>query len=301
MNDTFTTDIEASMNRLSTQTVHQLRMLEQEARKAAKHNGPVYKALVGLLLKNYGRIVPKRLQPSCQDWVEDSNPDLRYADMPEVFDSKVFQGMLRRASPVFDALCADIEAGTRSEAHTAQFLADTFWEELYSIEGYDLEPVYRDMRAACQEDMDLQDPYRYHGVSRRDFMASRSALIRLAATMPTGTPARRILLASASLQRYVPNLISAIDIYLKRHGHHYELPVVTLSPHLLKVKVPGWKSPKELLRALESGYPAMLDLISEVLDSSEVVVDSSQNPWVEKGDELWIPLRPFNLDEDGPL
>jgi hypothetical protein len=206
VNDTFTPDNEANMNSLPPQTVTQLRILGQEARKAASHNGPVYKAIVGLLLKNYDRIVPKRLQPSCQDWVENSSPDLRYVDMAEVFDSKNFQLMLRRASPVFDTLCAEVEsaytfaADTQSEVSvlTTRFLTNTFWEDLYSIEGSDLEPVYSEMRATCQEEVDFQDPYRYHGVSRRDFMASRSALIRLAATLPPGTPARRVLLESAS-------------------------------------------------------------------------------------------------------
>lgn len=136
------------------------------------------------------------------------NPSIKVEDVYWVYDDQ-WTPRLRRADRQFDLLCKEYlsaasAAGSRDpEGDLEDAIKENFWDVIGMIDGEELSNAYDDVRSQCRDIAGMsRDPYRFHGVSRRDFMASRtmtasdrSALIRLASSMPPGSPERRAILS----------------------------------------------------------------------------------------------------------
>jgi hypothetical protein len=138
------------------------------------------------------------------------------ADRPKAWD---WTPILRASDPGFDRLCQEFLDAIRNDPRARMDEDDAqdelenaihsnFWGKIKKIEGDDIKWAYDETRADCFSAEDYaRDPYAFYGLSRRDFMASsrgasrrltaadRSALIRLASTMPVGSTERRAILA----------------------------------------------------------------------------------------------------------
>ena len=139
------------------------------------------------------------------------NPDIPFETVYEFYGDE-WTSVLRKADTAFDRLCQDFldavadDPRAPMDADEATKILDkaiqeNFWSEFGGdFNGEKFSDVYDDVRDGCSE---YVDPYEYHGVSRRDFMASRrasdrSSLLRIASSLPTGDAMRRAILAGLS-------------------------------------------------------------------------------------------------------
>lgn len=200
------------------------RIAREFAQFAKKTSSGPYEAVI----KAAEKIAEKA---DCDDvYMEDSDGEGIFMSRPNppINGVKVYElhgdgwiPILRRSDNAFDRLCqefldtiADDPRAKMDEDDALtlldETLFDSFWHEIDDIDGDELESVYDDIRDECADAAAYsRDPYAYYGVSRRDFMASRrasrtltasdrSALIRLASTMPKGDVMRRAILAGLS-------------------------------------------------------------------------------------------------------
>ena len=136
------------------------------------------------------------------------NPSIKVEDVYWVYDDQ-WTPRLRRADRQFDLLCkeylsAAVAAGSRDpEGDLEDAIKENFWDVIGMIDGDELSNAYDDVRSQCRDTAERsRDPYRFHGVSRRDFLASRVmtasdrvALTRIASKLPKGDSVRRAILA----------------------------------------------------------------------------------------------------------
>jgi len=124
--------------------------------------------------------------------------------------------VLRRSDSAFDRLSQqylDVIQGMVSENKALEMLDDAlqtnFWKEIREIEGEDLEDVYEDRRMDCHEAEAYGSRY----------ATDRSVLIRLASTMPAGSPERRTILSGLSRQAKKSDTKKVnVEALLKKHS-----------------------------------------------------------------------------------
>lgn len=168
------------------------------------------KAIEDLLITEVGESeILSRIE--CED-LFDGEPDVETVQVYELHENEWIP-MLRKKSKRFDDLCkqflSDYVAGVPDKPFRAalkdanealdEAVGEYFWDEMpVELDGEWFTESYDALRDECIDEADYRrDPYRYFGVSRRDFMASsdRGALIRLASTMEKGSESRRAILA----------------------------------------------------------------------------------------------------------
>jgi hypothetical protein len=136
-------------------------------------------------------------------------PYIRTSDIYDLHDGKWTQA-LRRSDNAFDRLCqeytdaieADPRAWVDSEEQLEIALDKHFWakigDEVHVLNDEIIDEVFAAKRTNCEDELHLERNMRYHYASRTLTASDRSALIRLASTMPVGSTDRRAILAGLS-------------------------------------------------------------------------------------------------------
>ena len=169
----------------------------------------------------------------CDELIEDNwhrDPDIEISNVWDIH-LEDWIPKLRKEHRKFDALCDEFlslyaagfpnlsPSALKEESLEAldKFLHENFWDKLDPVYGGRFTDIYDDMRSDCYDEAAVprrrSNRYGYRGVSRRDFMASdRSALIRLASTMPVGTPERKVILAG--LEKSAARMDAEVTVWL---------------------------------------------------------------------------------------